>query len=143
VLSKPTAPDPRPHQSLVTRTPPDGPPSAKKVTQALSFFTPRQALMAVATQRAEAVVSGGAGGGVDPAAVAANARPSLVVCPASLVGHWVHEARRFFDPRIVDPVRFEGRKGEGAMDGRHLVVVSYHMMRRAVGAWRGLWIGRE
>ena len=69
-----------------------------------------------------------------PAASVAEARaagrplqPSVIVCPSTLVGHWVHEISKFVGPDLLQPLQYQGTPGErGALQslmGSHNVLV--------------------
>lgn len=69
-----------------------------------------------------------------------KALPSLVLCPASLAGHWYYEARRFLSPEAIETVPYAAGLSAGekatllaGLGKRHLVVVSYDMLRRDAG----------
>lgn len=92
-----------------------------------------QALVALAVARCEATEEEGGGNDED------NGPPSLVLCPASLSGHWLHEARRFLAPHAVEPLLYRAGlsrpEKEAALrtaTGRHLVIASYDLLRRDV-----------
>jgi hypothetical protein len=67
----------------------------------------------------------------------ANGRPSLIVCPSSLVHHWISEATTLFN--VFSPVAYEGSAKErrevslSELKKRHnLIVVSYETLRKDV-----------
>jgi TATA-binding protein-associated factor len=70
--------------------------------------------------------------------------PSLIVCPASLVGHWEAEARQYFGHYGMRPVAVQGSAVQRAAlqeqvaaegePGRVLVVTSYDVVRNSM-AW--------
>jgi len=67
----------------------------------------------------------------------ANGRPSLIVCPSSLVHHWISEATMLFN--VFSPVAYEGSAKErrevslSELKKRHnLIVVSYETLRKDV-----------
>lgn len=75
--------------------------------------------------------------------ILAHSLPSLVLCPATLSGHWYFEARRFLLPETVVTVQYaaglsslEKERALEGLDSRHLVVASYEMLRRD-NAWKG------
>lgn len=38
--------------------------------------------------------------------------PSLVVCPPTLIGHWVYEIKKFVPNRYLKPLQYEGIPAE-------------------------------
>lgn len=83
-----------------------------------------QALMALAIAKCES----------------SSASPSLVLCPASLSGHWFYECRRFFSPDVIETVQYRPglskREKQALLKGSkkaHLIVASYDMLRRDAG----------
>jgi len=66
-----------------------------------------------------------------------EAGPSLVVCPASVMGNWVREAARFAPAlRVLLLERGEGRHAlREAMDRHDVVVTNYALLRRDAEAW--------
>jgi TATA-binding protein-associated factor len=73
---------------------------------------------------------------------AADARPSLIICPASLVGHWVAEAERYYGHTQLAAVALQGSMAQRqslqqrVATGGHwkLVVTSYETVRVSA-AW--------
>ncbi|MDB4937530.1 MAG: Helicase, family, partial [Labilithrix sp.] len=63
----------------------------------------------------------------------AGSAPSLVVCPTSVVGNWVHEARRFV-PQLRVLVLHGGSRAvkTGAISDSDLVVTTYAVLRRDI-----------
>jgi TATA-binding protein-associated factor len=71
-----------------------------------------------------------------------KAAPSLIVCPASLVGHWVAEACQYFGHCGVRPIAMQGSVAQRAAlqeqvaasgePGRVLVVTSYDAVRSSI-----------
>ncbi|GMH43351.1 hypothetical protein BSKO_11273 [Bryopsis sp. KO-2023] len=60
--------------------------------------------------------------------------PSLVVCPATLVAHWIHEITRFLQDDTLKTLQYLGTPAERAalqtmMPGHNLVVTSYESLR--------------
>ena len=63
-----------------------------------------------------------------------GARPSLVVCPATLVAHWPHEINKFVSRNILDPLRIHGNPSErkairSSVKKNSVVVISYETLR--------------
>lgn len=57
-------------------------------------------------------------------------RPSLVVCPPTLVGHWISEISKYLDPAQLLPLAFEkGGKLPKTFSGIETVVTSYETLR--------------
>lgn len=57
-------------------------------------------------------------------------RPSLVVCPPTLVGHWISEISKYLDPAQLIPLTFEkGGKLPKKFSGIETVVTSYETLR--------------
>ncbi len=65
------------------------------------------ALRVAHPQEAERAKGGGGGGG-------GALLPCLVVCPSTLVQHWVHEIHRFLDRAVMRPVAILGNPAERA-----------------------------
>lgn len=65
-----------------------------------------------------------------------NTKPFLVVCPASVVQHWVDETARYFPEKLLLALPYSDLKGNmaEALCGRHIIVVSYEMLRRDVSS---------
>lgn len=60
----------------------------------------------------------------------ATAGPTLVVCPASLLGNWEREVHRFAPAAAVRRFHGPGRDLAGAADGGGFVLTTYGTMRR-------------
>ena len=85
-----------------------------------------------------------------PAVLAAGAaqdrpRPSLVICPPTLVAHWPFEIAKFVAPEVLRPLQYHGVPAERAALRRQLsahdvVVMSYDALR--AGAQGGRARGR-
>ncbi len=66
-------------------------------------------------------------------------RPSLVVCPSSLIDNWAMEAARFAPELQTIAVRGADREPLiRRLDRAHLAVTSYALLRRDADAYRGL-----
>lgn len=66
---------------------------------------------------------------------AARTLPSLIVCPSTLVAHWVSETRKFIAGTVLRPVAYVGTPGERAairhaLGPRVLLVASYESVRK-------------
>ena len=70
-----------------------------------------------------------------PGSSAAGGRlPSLIVCPATLLGHWVQETKRYFGHMRLATVRYQGsaeqrQATQRQVRGGMLVVASYESVR--------------
>lgn len=51
-------------------------------------------------------------GAVSTIASQQSAALCLVVCPSTLVQHWVHEVGRFLDPTVLRPMAYTGSPAE-------------------------------
>lgn len=40
--------------------------------------------------------------------------PSIVICPPTLIGHWVYEVNKFVDIAHLNPLMYAGPPGERA-----------------------------
>lgn len=40
--------------------------------------------------------------------------PSIVICPPTLIGHWVYEVNKFVDEAHLNPLMYAGPPGERA-----------------------------
>ena len=38
--------------------------------------------------------------------------PSIVICPPTLVGHWVYEVKKFVDTQYLNPLMYAGPPAE-------------------------------
>ncbi len=61
-------------------------------------------------------------------------KPSLVVCPATLVSHWPHEISKFVSTDILEPLRVHGKPQERRLCydrivSHSVVVISYETLR--------------
>jgi len=66
-------------------------------------------------------------------------RPSLVVCPSSLIDNWIMEAARFAPELRTVPVRGADREPLiRKLNRAHLAVTSYALLRRDTDAYRNL-----
>ncbi|KAM3576447.1 hypothetical protein VYU27_001613 [Nannochloropsis oceanica] len=118
-----------------------------------------QALVAIAVARCEEdAEESEEEGGENSASSSSSHLPSLVLCPASLAGHWDYESRRFFSAETIQTVLYAvglSPKDKASLIAglgkRHLVVASYDMLRRDLarsggggggGGGRGLLTGQ-
>ncbi|CAG0897113.1 unnamed protein product [Cyprideis torosa] len=65
--------------------------------------------------------------------------PTLVICPSTLTGHWVHEINKFVSPSILKPLLYRGPPGERSRlrslvnrRGHNVVIVSYEIARNDI-----------
>ena len=70
---------------------------------------------------------------------AARTLPSLIVCPSTLVAHWVSETRKFIAGTVLRPVAYVGTPAERAavreaLGPRALLVASYESVRKEAAA---------
>ena len=61
-------------------------------------------------------------------------KPSLVVCPSTLVSHWPHEISKFVPSQVLSPLRVHGAPGDRAelyknIGPSSVVVISYETLR--------------
>ncbi|XP_041362673.1 TATA-binding protein-associated factor 172-like isoform X2 [Gigantopelta aegis] len=62
---------------------------------------------------------------------------SIVVCPPTLVGHWVYEIHKFVDKKFLNPLMYVGPPGERQrlqkkVEKHDLVVASYDVVRNDI-----------
>ncbi|KAH3766734.1 TATA-binding protein-associated factor 172 [Pelomyxa schiedti] len=63
--------------------------------------------------------------------------PSLVVCPPTLVAHWVHEVEKFLSQEYLLPMAYIGTPAERerlrhTVGGRHVMIMSYEILRNDI-----------
>lgn len=63
--------------------------------------------------------------------------PSLIVCPSTLVGHWVFEIDKFLQTSVLKPLQYVGSPQDrlqlqAQFDEHNLVVTSYDVLRKDV-----------
>ncbi|XP_046551692.1 LOW QUALITY PROTEIN: TATA-binding protein-associated factor 172-like [Haliotis rubra] len=63
--------------------------------------------------------------------------PSIVVCPPTLVGHWVYEVKKFVDKQYLNPLMYAGPPGERQrlqkkVKKHNLIVASYDVVRNDI-----------
>jgi len=69
----------------------------------------------------------------------ARGRPSLVVCPTSLIENWAQEAARFTPSLRVRVVAGAARHSEWThLDEHDLLITSYALLRRDIEHWRNI-----
>lgn len=66
-----------------------------------------------------------------------NPRPSLIVCPSTLVGHWVYEIEKFIDASILSTLQYVGSTQErtslrSQIDMHNVIITSYDVVRKDV-----------
>ncbi|XP_061168195.1 TATA-binding protein-associated factor 172-like [Saccostrea echinata] len=63
--------------------------------------------------------------------------PSIVICPPTLIGHWVYEVNKFVDIAHLNPLMYAGPPGERAriqkkVKKHNLIVASYDVVRNDI-----------
>ncbi|KAH9489880.1 btaf1 RNA polymerase II, B-TFIID transcription factor-associated, 170kDa [Bulinus truncatus] len=63
--------------------------------------------------------------------------PSIVVCPPTLVGHWVYEVSKFVDPVYLNPLMYVGPPAERnrlqkKVPKHNLIIASYDVVRNDI-----------
>ncbi|XP_063444326.1 TATA-binding protein-associated factor 172-like [Mytilus trossulus] len=63
--------------------------------------------------------------------------PSIVVCPPTLIGHWVYEVNKFVDVKYLNPLMYAGPPGERTrlqkkVKKHNLIVASYDVVRNDI-----------
>lgn len=63
--------------------------------------------------------------------------PSIVICPPTLIGHWVYEVNKFVDEAHLNPLMYAGPPGERAriqkkVKKHNLIVASYDVVRNDI-----------
>jgi TATA-binding protein-associated factor len=63
--------------------------------------------------------------------------PSLIICPSTLVGHWVFEIEKFIPTSIINPLQYVGTPQDriqlqSQIDNYNLIVTSYDVLRKDV-----------
>ncbi|XP_052235352.1 TATA-binding protein-associated factor 172-like isoform X2 [Dreissena polymorpha] len=63
--------------------------------------------------------------------------PSIVVCPPTLIGHWVYEVQKFIDREYLDPLMYAGTPSERQRlqkksKEHNLIVASYDVVRNDI-----------
>ncbi|KAL0312286.1 UNVERIFIED_CONTAM: TATA-binding protein-associated factor BTAF1 [Sesamum radiatum] len=63
--------------------------------------------------------------------------PSLIICPSTLVGHWVYEIEKFIDPSLLTTVQYIGSAQERSslrsqFNKHNAIVTSYDVVRKDI-----------
>ncbi|KAB0793551.1 hypothetical protein PPYR_13171 [Photinus pyralis] len=63
--------------------------------------------------------------------------PSLVICPPTLIGHWVYEVEKFLSQKYLNPLQYNGNPTEREKLRRkfkkhNLIVASYDIVRKDI-----------
>ncbi|KAG8375288.1 hypothetical protein BUALT_Bualt10G0084800 [Buddleja alternifolia] len=63
--------------------------------------------------------------------------PSLIICPSTLVGHWVYEIEKFIDPSLLTTLQYIGSAQERSslreqFDKHKAIVTSYDVVRKDI-----------
>ncbi|KAE9464711.1 hypothetical protein C3L33_03342, partial [Rhododendron williamsianum] len=63
--------------------------------------------------------------------------PSLIICPSTLVGHWVYEIEKFIDASVITTLRYVGSVQDRILlrsqfDGKNIIITSYDVVRKDV-----------
>lgn len=66
-----------------------------------------------------------------------NLFPSLIICPSTLVGHWLFEIDKFLQTSIISPLQYIGTpqdrlKLQPQLNQHNLIVTSYDVLRKDV-----------
>jgi TATA-binding protein-associated factor len=101
----------------------------------------RQATAIMAASAQERAAAAAAAAPVGAAAPPAPHLPSLVVCPATLVGHWAHEIGKYVGPEVLSPLEISGAPSERRaaaaklLPGRHGVAIMSYESLRSEAEW--------
>ncbi|XP_059663033.1 TATA-binding protein-associated factor BTAF1 isoform X2 [Cornus florida] len=62
---------------------------------------------------------------------------SLIICPSTLVGHWVYEIEKFIDASVISPLQYVGSAQErialrGQFDNYNVIITSYDVVRKDI-----------
>ncbi|KAM7511450.1 hypothetical protein LguiB_010325 [Lonicera macranthoides] len=73
-----------------------------------------------------------------------NDSPSLIICPSTLVGHWVYEIEKFIDPSIITTLQYIGSAQDrislrSQFDKHNVIVTSYDVVRKDIDYLRQLF----
>ncbi|CAI7929639.1 unnamed protein product, partial [Closterium sp. NIES-54] len=82
------------------------------------------------TSAGDCAAPGASGFGIAPTPLL----PSLIVCPPTLVAHWVYEIEKYIPPGIFFPLQYAGsvadrQRMRGHLRKHNLVVTSYEVLR--------------
>ncbi|KAL0324060.1 UNVERIFIED_CONTAM: TATA-binding protein-associated factor BTAF1 [Sesamum calycinum] len=63
--------------------------------------------------------------------------PSLIICPSTLVGHWVYEIEKFIDPSLLTTVQYIGSAQERSslrsqFNKHNAIITSYDVVRKDI-----------
>ena len=81
---------------------------------------------------------------LDPGDELARTRPSIVVCPSTLVGHWANEIPKFIAPEHLRAVPYVAKTRSGreviihTIGARQIVVISYEALRNDIELFEGI-----
>ncbi|XP_075506033.1 TATA-binding protein-associated factor BTAF1-like isoform X1 [Primulina tabacum] len=70
--------------------------------------------------------------------------PSLIICPSTLVGHWVYEIEKFIDPSLLTTLQYIGSAPERLslrlqFDKHNVIVTSYDVVRKDIDYLRQVY----
>ncbi|XP_073057089.1 TATA-binding protein-associated factor BTAF1-like [Primulina eburnea] len=70
--------------------------------------------------------------------------PSLIICPSTLVGHWVYEIEKFIDPSLLTTLQYIGSAPERLslrvqFDKYNVIVTSYDVVRKDIDYLRQVY----
>ncbi|XP_073120900.1 TATA-binding protein-associated factor BTAF1 [Henckelia pumila] len=70
--------------------------------------------------------------------------PSLIICPSTLVGHWVYEIEKFIDPSLLTTLQYIGSAPERLslrlqFDKHNVIVTSYDVVRKDIDYLRQIY----
>ena len=73
-----------------------------------------------------------------------NDSPSLIICPSTLVGHWVYEIEKFIDASIITTLQYIGSAQDrislrSQFDKHNVIVTSYDVVRKDIDYLRQLF----
>ncbi|CAB3368489.1 Hypothetical predicted protein [Cloeon dipterum] len=68
-------------------------------------------------------------------------RPSIVICPPTLTGHWVDEVAKFLSKKYLNPLQYVGPPNEreklrSRVKTHNLIVASYDIVRKDINFFR-------
>ncbi|XP_025098082.1 TATA-binding protein-associated factor 172-like isoform X2 [Pomacea canaliculata] len=69
--------------------------------------------------------------------------PSIVICPPTLVGHWVYEVKKFIDTDYLNPLMYAGPPAERVklqrkVKSHNLIIASYDVVRNDIDFFSSL-----
>ena len=69
--------------------------------------------------------------------------PSLIICPSTLVGHWVYEIEKFIDASVITTLQYVGSSQErvtlrSQFPKYNVIVTSYDVIRKDIDHMRQL-----